>query len=432
MLSVIFIITLVLLGGFFSASEFAIIALNDAKVRKMAEEGNHRARRLLRFMDNPGRFLATIQVGNTLTGFFASALTASVFAGRVSAWVLRVFPKSPESAVHSTVMISLTILLAFFSLVFGELVPKRIAMKYSEPISMHCAGILLWISSIARPFVWLLNATSGRLLRLIGIDPDEHSKEVSEEEIRMMVDIGEEKGAIDAAEKEMIENVFEFNNKTAADIMIHRRDIMALSLDSTHDECLAMLRECRFSRLPVYSGTIDDIVGILHVRDYFIKTLDDATPSLGPLLRPPVFVPETIRTDILFRDLQRRKQSMAIVLDEHGGTSGLVALEDLLEEIVGEIHSEYDAEEPTGEWERLDEHSYRIRGGTPVGDVAQLLNVTFPENDYHTLGGLIFGTHRIIPAPGTILKLPDLGLLMTVEKMDGRRVDSVIVRKIKP
>jgi len=297
---------------------------------------------------------------------------------------------------------------------------------------MRCAGILLFVFAIARPFVGLLNATSGAILRLVGINPDEYSKAVSEEEIRLMVNLGEEKGAINAAEKEMIENVFEFNNKTAADIMIHRRDIMALALDSTPAECHDMLRQCRFSRIPVYSGTIDDIVGILNVRDYFIKTLDDDTPALGPLLRPAIFVPETIRTDVLFRDLQRRKQHIAIVLDEHGGTSGLVTLEDLLEEIVGEIYSEYDAEEPTGEWERIDEHAYRIRGGTPVGDVAQLLGVTFPENEYHTLGGLIFGHLRIVPSTGTILKLPDLGLLMTVEKMDGRRVDSLIVRKIKP
>lgn len=247
----------------------------------------------------------------------------------------------------------------------------------------------------------------------------------------MMVDLGREKGVIAAAEKEMIENVFEFNNKTASDIMVHRRDIVALPLDASPEDCRRVLRECGFSRLPVYSGSVDDIVGVLNVRDYLIQSLEDDDPALGPLLRQPFFVPETIRADVLFRDMQRRKQSLAIVLDEYGGTAGLLSLENLLEEIVGEIYDEYDEEEQQSEWEKLDENTFRIRGATALGDVSELLAVDLPEDDYHTLGGLIFGRLSVIPSEGTILKLPEYGLMMTVEKMDGRRVASVVVRRIR-
>ncbi len=423
---------LVCCNAFFAASEIAIISLNDTKIRRMAEAGHARASLLIRFLDEPGRFLATIQVGVTLAGFLASAFAADSFGERIALWfTAQSWCTLAPATVQAAAVVCITLILAFVTLVLGELVPKRIAMRHSEAVAFRVARPLRWVARIARPFVWLLNATTNRIVRIFGMDPLDNSKTVSEEEIRMLVDLGREKGVIEAAEKEMIENVFEFNNKTASDIMVHRRDIVALPLDASPEDCRRVLRECGFSRLPIYSGSIDDVVGILNVRDYFIQSMEDDDPALGPLLRQPVFVPETIRADVLFRDMQRRKQSLAIVLDEYGGTAGLVSLEDLLEEIVGDIYDEYDEEEQQGEWEKLDEHTYRIRGATSLEDVSELLAVDLPEEDYHTLGGMIFGRLSVIPSEGTILKLPEYGLLMTVEKMDGRRVASVVVRRVR-
>jgi len=422
---------LICLSSFFSASEVAVISLNDTKLRRLAEQGNARANMVVRFLNDPSHFLAIIQVGNTLSGFMASALISNAVGQHLATWLAQWFD-IPKATVLPFTVIGLTIVLSYVIMVLGELVPRRIAMRHAEEIALRFARPLTWAGVIAKPFIWLLNLTTNRIVRLFGIDPFDNSKSVSEEEIRMMVDLGRERGVIEAAEKEMIENVFEFNNKSAADIMVHRRDIVALPIDVTPEECQRILRESGFSRLPVYNGTIDDVVGILNVRDYFIKSLDDDNdPALGPLLREPVFVPETIQADVLFRDMQRRKQSLAIVLDEYGGTAGLVSLEDLLEEIVGDIYDEYDDEEEQGEWEQIDERTYRIQGSTSLGDVAELLNVDLPEEDYHTLGGMIFGRLSVIPSEGTLLRLPEFGLLMTVEKMDGRRVGSVIVRRMR-
>ena len=431
-LPLLFLAVLIGVNAFFAASEIAVISLNDSKLRRMAEQHHPKAKLLVRFLDEPGRFLATIQVGITLAGFLASAFAADTFAEYFVRW----FSRQPwctlsVTALRAASVVGITLVLSFATLVFGELVPKRIAMRYSEVVAMRASRPLTFLARAMRPFVWLLNASTNHVVRLFGIDPLDNSKTVSEEEIRIMVDLGREKGVIEAAEKEMIENVFEFNNKTASAIMVHRRDIVALPLDVSPDDCRKVLRECGFSRLPVYSGSVDDIVGVLNVRDYLIQSLEDDDPALGALLRQPFFIPETIRADVLFRDMQRRKQSLAIVLDEYGGTAGLLSLEDLLEEIVGDIYDEYDEVEQQSEWEKIDENTYRINGATALGDVSELLAIDLPEDDYHTLGGMIFGRLSVIPSEGTILKLPEYGLLMTVEKMDSRRVASVVVRRVR-
>ena len=431
--ALILLITLISLSGLFTAAELAVVTLGDSKIRHLAEQGHPKAKRLLRVLGTPGRFFATIQFGSLLTGYLASAITATLLSDRAVHWLLQ----QPWCPVHVTtletiVVVTFTVVLTFFALVFGEIIPRRIGIRYAEPIAFASAPFLRTTASIARPFIWLLNATSSGILRLFGIGSDWNLRKVTEEEIRMMVDIGEEKGTIESIEKEMIKNVFEFNNKTVADIMVHRKNVTAIPITSTPEECRTILSETRFSRLPVYNGTIDDIVGILNIRDYLMKILGGETPTLAKILRPAIFVPETVRTDILFRDLQRRKQSLAVVLDEHGGTAGIVTLEDLLEEIVGEIHNEYSANEPVGEWEKVDDHSYRIRGGTALSDVASLMEVTLPDGDYHTLGGMIFSLLGVVPSVGMLVKLPESGLLLTVEKMDGRRVDRVLVRNVRP
>ena len=304
-------------NAFFAASEIAIISLNDAKVRRDADQGDKTAKVLRKFIDEPGRFLATIQVGVTLAGFLASAFAAVTFARPAAVWVsAQTWCHFSVSTVESLMTIGVTVLLAFLTLIFGELVPKRIAMQHSKGLAKFVSKPLTVIASVTHPFVSLLNFVTNKILVLFGIDTTHVRGHISEEEIRMMVDIGGENGSIEPQEKEMIENVFEFNNTTAAEIMVHRTDIVALSININDADCREKIRKCGLSRIPVYQDTIDDIQGILNTRDYLIKALDDQHPRVADLLRKPFFVPETIRTDILFRQMQKNKQSIAIVLDD--------------------------------------------------------------------------------------------------------------------
>jgi len=417
-------------SAFFTASETAIIALNDAKVRKDADEGSPIARRFRRFIDHPGRFRATIQLGTTLTGLLASAFAAQALArplgtrlGAMAGW-----PGTTGTAVATTT-VAITGLLAFTILIFGDRLPRRLAIQRGEPFARAMARPLGLACAIATPFSHILGAATDRLLRLFNIDPAHIQENISEEEIRMMVDIGGETGGIEPQEKEMIENVFEFNNTTAAEIMVHRKDIVALPIDVADDECRETIRKCGFSRIPVYAGTIDNIQGLLNTRDYLINALDGEKNRITDLLRKPLFVPETIRADVLFRHMQKNKQAIAIVLDEYGGTSGIVSVEDLLEEIVGEIYDEYDINTHTPKIERLSETDFRMPGETDIDTAAESLDIEIEEGDFNTLGGFIFEKLNSMPTEGTRLALPTLGLEMTVEKMDGHRIDSVLVRR---
>ncbi len=423
----------ILANAFFAASEIAVISLNDAKVRRDAEQGDKTSRVIRGFIDEPARFLATIQVGVTLAGFLASAFAAVTFARPLAHWFSsRSWCTLHDNTVEGIATVFVTIVLAFLTLILGELVPKRIAMQHSEPLARAVSRPLRWIAAAASPFVSLLTLVTNRTLKLFGIDPAKGQERVSEEEIRMMVDIGGENGSIEPQEKEMIENVFEFNNKTAGEIMIHRLDIVALPIDVDEATTRETIRKSGFSRIPVYRGTIDNIMGVLNTRDYLIRALEDSHPRLAELLRKPFFVPETIRADILFRQMQKTKQSIAIVLDEFGGTCGLVSIEDLLEEIVGEIYDEYDVNIAPPSIVKLSETDFRLAGDTEIDDAAEALDVKIPEGDFNTLGGFILEKLGRIPTPGAQLAIPELNLEMTVEAMDGNRIDSVLAHRAQP
>lgn len=421
----------ILANAFFAASEIAVVSLNKTKIRKQAEDGDKTSKLMLNFIEEPGRFLSTIQIGVTLAGFLASAFAAVTFAEPAAAWATsQDWCKLSFSTVQTIMTILVTIALSFLTLIFGELVPKRIAMRYSEALSRAVVKPLKLISAFASPFVSLLDLSTNSVLKLLRIDPADVAERVTEEEIRMMVDIGGASGSIEPQEKEMIENVFEFNNKTAEEIMVHRTEIVALPIDVGEVECRERMRKCEFSRLPVYDGTIDNIQGILNTRDYLIRALDDQHPQIKELIRKPFFVPETIRTDLLFRQMQKNKQSLAVVLDEFGGTSGIVSVEDLLEEIVGEIYDEYDVNAVPGKIEKLSETDYRLPGEIDLEKVAEELGVNIEEGDFSTVGGFVFEKLNRVPTVGTKLEIPELYLQITVEKMDGHRVDSVLVHKL--
>ncbi|NLB69458.1 MAG: HlyC/CorC family transporter [Lentisphaerae bacterium] len=428
---IVVLILAIITNAFFAASEIAFISLNKSKVRKLAEDGDRIAGMMLSFIDEPGRFLSTIQIGVTLAGFMASAFAAVTFAGPAAEWIReRSWCTVSESLAKNFTTIFVTMALSFVMLIFGELVPKRIAVRYSEWLARTTVKPLKFISTITSPFVTFLDFSTNLTLKLLRIKPDNASGHITEEEIRMMVDLGGASGTIEPQEKEMIENVFEFNNKTADEIMVHRKDIIAISIDIGEAECREMMRDCEFTRIPVYEGTIDNIQGILNTRDYLIKALDEPHPKIRELIRKPFFVPETILTDLLFRQMQKNKHSIAVVLDEFGGTSGIVSMEDLLEEIVGEIYDEYDVNDVPVKIEKLSDNDFRMQGETDIDAAAEVLGIEIDDEDFNTIGGFVFAKLNHVPVVGTKLEVPELFLEFTVEKMDGHRVDTVLVRKV--
>ena len=423
-------IILILINAFFASSELAVLSLNENKTRKQAEDGDKKAAMLLRMVEAPSSFLSTIQIGITLAGFLASAFAASNFAARLSAllrrWGLTLL--SP-GALYSVCVVLITLILSYFTLIFGELVPKRIAMKSPEKVAKFAGPVILGLATVMKPVVAFLAASTNLVLRLIGIDPKAENEQVTEEEIRMMVDIGEEKGVIEGSEAELIENVFEFNNITAADVMVHRTDMTALCIRDSAEEILAVIRESGFSRFPVYDEDADDIVGVLSTREFLLNAQSASPLPLGKLLRAPYLVPETIRADVLLREMQKKKAHMAVVLDEYGGTSGLITMEDLLEEIVGDIYDEFDEQEEQ-DIMPLEENLWRIQGGAPLDEINEALHVSLPEDEeFDTLGGLIYSRLTTIPEDGATPCVDAFGLHIQVEKVEDRRVVSALVRK---
>ncbi len=384
----------VFVNAFFSGTEMAVITLNDAKMRKMSEEGDRKARRIVRFLDNPGSFLATIQVGVTLAGFLSSAFAASNFAEKLAV-LCDPDGKYPWMVTLWTVII--TIVLSYFSLVLGELVPKRIAQTYPEKWSFGVTGIVNFFSVILKPFVILLTASTNTVLRLFRIDPDDNDKAVTEEEIRMMVDVGSESGNIEDTEKKMIENVFEFNDKEVSEIMTHRKRIVSLPIDSEYEEVMKVAMDEKFTRIPVYRDTIDDIVGILNIKDLLgIEAPDTERPFiLANIIRDPLVVHETRKISSLFGEMKTSGMQMAVIVDEYGGTMGICTIEDMLEELVGNITDEYDDEEQ--ELVKLSNGDYIVDGDMTLSDLEDVIGIELTDDEYDTIAGLVISLLDRVP-----------------------------------
>ena len=427
-------VVLILVNAFFAATEIAVISLNENVLRHQAEDGDKKAAKLLKIVETPTRFLSTIQIGITLAGFLGSAFAADNFAGRIRDWAVASYQldAGAAAAVNTLSVILITIILSFFTLVFGELVPKRIAMQKTDKVARMACGVVSVLAAFMRPIIWLLTVSTNGMLRLLHIDPNAEDDEVSEEEIRMMVDIGEEKGAIESGEKEMIENIFEFNNMTAEDVMIHRTDVVMLWAEDPDEEIVRTIEETGLTRFPVYEEDADDVVGVLNTRTYLLNARLERPRPLRELLTPAYFVPESVRTDVLFRDMQAKKIHMAVVVDEYGGTSGIITMEDLLEEIVGNIYDEFDPLEDQ-EIVPLGDNLWRIAGGADLDDVARALDVEFPEDeDTETLGGLVFAQLSVIPEDGSHPEVDACGLHIKVEELTDRRVEWALVSKLPP
>jgi putative hemolysin len=425
-----FLLVLIILNAFFAASEIALISLNDNKIRLLAEDGDPKAIQVQKLLSQPTRFLSTIQIGITLAGFLASAFASETFALPLVGVLKNLNLTVSDSVLKTFAMIFITLLLSLFTLVLGELVPKRIAMNMAEPIAFRVIGILRFISTITKPLVIFLAFSTNFFVRLFGFDPNQQDDDVTEEEIRMMVDVGEEKGTIRETEKEMINNIFEFDNKVVSDIMTHRTEIAGIPLDAKFTDVLKIVGDEQYTRFPVYDQSIDDIIGVMHSKDllqYIEKTEQDHF-DLSTIIRVPFYVHESKRIDELFRELQLTKTHMAVVIDEYGGTGGIVTIEDLIEEIVGNIFDEYDEDEV--EIKQINESTFDVEGSTTLDELEEDLNIKLPIEEFDTLSGFIIGQLGRIPSDGEQPEVTVNGVLYRVLMVDEKKIAKV--RIIKP
>lgn len=416
---------LIFINAVFASAEIAIISIKDNKLERLADKGDKRAKRLLSFTSQPARFLATIQVGITFAGFLGSAFAADNFSERLVNWLVNMGINVPVPTLRTISVIIITLILSYFTLVLGELVPKRIAMRKAETLALFMSDPITFIAKLFAPLVWLLTVSTNALLKLIRIDPHAEDNEITEEEIRMMLDEGSEKGSIHPEEREMIENVFEFNNKTADEVMTHRMEVSILWMDESLSQWEKTINESRHTIYPVCGDTVDDVIGILSIKDFY--RLSDRTKEkvLKEALKPAYFVPESVRTDILFRNMRVTRNHFAVVLDEYGGLSGIITMNDLIEEIVGELGDQDEPELP--EIERLDTTTWKIRGSAPLELVAKQTGVYLPVDEYETFGGFVFGLLGNIPEDGSKPELEEYGLQIKIQKVEDHRLKTAVV-----
>lgn len=432
--AVILQIVLIALNAVFASAELAVISMNDVKLERMAEKGDKRAKKLVELTAQPARFLATIQVSITLAGFLGSAYAAGNFAGPLTQLLMNLGVGMPENVLNKICVFAITLIIAYFSIVFGELIPKRVAMNKTEEIAMAVSGPLYVVSKVFKPLVWLLTASTNGVLRLMGISPEE-DETVTEEEIRMMVSVGSEKGVIDQDENEMIQNVLDFNDVYVEEICTHRKDVVALDMDDTLEEWTETIRASRHNYMPVYGEDTDDIIGVLDTRAFFRMESSDMLHTketvLQQCLRKAYFVPENMKADTLCQNMKATGVHFAVAIDEYGGMSGIVTMHDLVELLIGELFEEGEEPEPE-DVEVLSEGCWRIQGTADLEDVAELLNLSLPVDEYDTFGGYVFGELGRIPDDGTALIVETEDLEVKVENVQAHRMVSAVVKKRLP
>jgi len=424
-------IVLIALNAIFACAEIAVLSINETKLERMADDGNKKAKRLFKLTREPAKFLATIQVAITLSGFLGSAFAADNFSEPLVDWVVSLGVNIPRATLDAVAVVLITLILSYFTLVFGELVPKRIAMKRSEQLALGISGLVGGISSIFKPIVWFLTVSTNAVLRLIGIDPNEADEEVSEEEIRMMVDAGSEKGAIDEQEKEFIQNVFEFDDLTAAEIATHRTDITILWTEDAMEVWEQTIHDSRHTLYPVCGESADNVVGILNAKDYFRLSDKSRDAVMREAVKPAFFVPATIKADVLFRNMRQTRNSMAVVLDEYGGVVGIVTLNDLIEQLVGNLGEDTPEEEAAvPHIEQMNENTWAIIGNVSLLDIEQALEVEIGMEEVDTFTGLVFNALDMIPNDGELnLELDFSGLHFHITRVEDHQIVYATVTK---
>lgn len=419
--SILLILILILINAFLSAAEMAVVSVNKGKVDGLADEGNKKAIALKKLMEEPGQFLTAIQVGMTLSGFFASASAAVGISAHLGAIISSSgIPYGRELAI-----ILITIVLAYLILVLGELFPKRIAMQNSESVALFVIWPILFISKLLSPFAKLLSNSTNMLIRLCGFDINNIEEQFSKEEIRSLIEAGQEHGVINETEKDMINGVFEFDDTLAKEVMTPRTDVFMIDINTSIDKIKVEIIDENFSRIPVYEDDLDNVIGILYIKDFFAEILRIGIEHLDirKLLRPAYFVPETKNIDDLFKELQSTKNHMAVLIDEYGGFSGIVTIEDLIEEVMGNILDEYDESEP--DIKKLDNNTYLIKGILPLDELNEYLNLSLQSQDMDTVGGFVISLMGSISNDDESRIIKYENLTFKIEKVKEKRIEKL-------
>lgn len=423
---------LIILNAVFACAEVAVISMNDTRMAQLSAQGDRRARRLEKLTSQPAKFLATIQVAITLSGFLGSAFAAENFSDALVGWIVSLGVKLPAATLDAIVVVVITLVLSYFTLVFGELVPKRVAMKNAEKLALGVSGLVNMISKIFAPIVAVLTFSTNLILRLMGMNPDEEDEEVSEEEIRMMVDAGSEKGVIDPEEQAIINNVFEFDDLPASEFVTHRTEVEMLWTEESDEEWEKTIFASTHSMFPVCEESADHIVGILHVRDYFRLKDRSRASVMKHAVKKAFFVPESVCANVLFRQMKKSRNRLAVVLDEYGGMLGIITMNDLLEQLVGDFDEDQPSEEAQQtEIEKIGENQWRIKGTCDMVTVAQELGKSLPVEDSETFGSFVFAEYGFIPEDGTQFEVEANGLHIKVIEVFEHRMENAIVTVLK-
>ncbi len=403
---------LIALNAFFAATEIAVISLNEKKIKARAEDGDRKAEKMLKMIEEPTRFLSTIQVGITLAGFLGSAFAADHFASILSSWIISVFqlPASMAVSINTVSVILITLILSYFTLVFGELVPKRVAMKHKEELAESVCGIIGFLTRLFSPLISFLSFSTNLVLRLMGIDPDEEEEPVSEDDIVIMLDSGAEEGTLDKNDIRYIKNVFRLDKKEAEDVMMPRNNVTFLSIDMAPEEIVDTIRREAYSRYPVYEGSPDHLIGVLHGREYLLSYQEEGF-SLRDSLYPCFYITENVKLDDVLKEMQENHQHIAIVIDEYGETSGIVTMEDILEEVIGEIYDETDEENSL--IKKVSENSWDIRTDIPLSEFFDFFSLKAPESPSSTLNGWLMEHSETIPEAGFSMEYEELFIKVT-------------------
>lgn len=419
-------VVLILLNAFFAATEIAVISLNEKKVKARAEDGDKKAKTMLKMIEEPTRFLSTIQIGITLAGFLGAAFAADNFAEGLSNAIVEAFniPREQAGIINTAAVVLITIILSFFTLVLGELVPKRVAMKYKEKLSEAVCGIIAGLATILKPIIWLLTVSTNGILRLFGIDPHEKEDPVSEEDIVLMLDAGADEGSLDQSDITYIKNVFKLDGMTAEDVMTPRRAMVLISEDAPAQDIVSVIENEGYSRIPVYSETTDNIVGILYARDFLLRYQRPGF-KLSDVMFQPTFVPETAHLDALFKDMQKEHNHIVVVVNEYGEAAGIVTMEDILEEIVGDIWDESDEE--VDDFTPLGDDLYSVRCSANIEDFFEFFNLEpDEETEVTTVNGWIIEKTGVIPEVGDSFDYEHLTI--TVTKADDLMTHEITVK----
>lgn len=423
----ILLIILIFLNAIFASAEIAVLSMSEAKLKVLADEKNKKAVRLLKLTEQPARFLATIQVAITFAGLLQSAFAAENFAGPLVKLLVSAGVSIPAGVLKTVCIVVITVILAYFNLVFGELVPKRVAMKKSESMALGLSGLLYWVARVFAPIVWLLTVSTNLMIRIMGMNPDEEDDSVTEEEIRMLLMEGNKKGTIQAEENEIIQNVFEFNDISVEEICTHRKEVVLLFAEDNLEQWRDRINETRHTVYPVCGKDKDDIIGVLDTKDYFRFADKSKEYILENAVEPAFFIPESMKANVLFRKMKQNRTYFAVIIDEYGGLSGIITLRDLVESLVGELEEKEDEEKPK-DIEKIAEDTWRIQGCADLDEVSEELNRPMPIEIYDTFSGYVCGMIGRVPNDGEQFEWEEDGMKIQVKDVSDHIIQETIVQ----